>query len=419
MQVISWDKSKIKRLSFLTSQIYNKTLYRKVNRIVQDVYEKGDTAVRKYTKLFDNVTIPANKLRVTEGEINRAFGKISFKFVPFLKLITKNVRQYYECEKQESFRVKLEHGGFVGKKFNPIERVGVYIPGGQAPLVSTVYMTVLPAQVAGVKDIIIATPPNKETGYIDPHILVVANLLGVKEIYKIGGAQAIAAMAFGTKTMKKVDKIVGPGNEYVTEAKRQVYGFCDIDMVAGPSEVAILADSTANPDYITCDLLAQAEHTSGVGILITNSKRLIDQVAPRIDTGYVIHVKSIEEGIKVVNEIAPEHLELMIKDPELMMDQITHTGAIFIGDYSPAAVGDYFAGPSHVLPTGGTARFYSPLGVSDFLKSNQYINYSKEDLSNAREYICKITEIEGMLQHRLSVETRFQDKIEEKANQGT
>jgi histidinol dehydrogenase len=224
-------------------------------------------------------------------------------------------------------------------------------------------------------------------------------------------------MAFGTKTIKKVDMIAGPGNEYVTEAKRQVYGFCAIDMVAGPSEVAILADGTANADYITCDLLAQAEHTSGVGILITNSKKLIDQVAPRIDNGYIIHVKNIEEGIKVVNDIAPEHLQLMIKDPEAVMDQIIHTGAIFIGDHSPAALGDYFAGPSHVLPTGGTARFFSPLGVANFLKSSQYINYSKEELSKAREYICKITELEGMVQHRLSVEARFQDKIEEKVHE--
>ncbi len=413
MKIITWDKSKLKRLTFLSSLTYDKALIKKVQKIVQDVAEKGDTAVRKYTKLFDGLVIPTNKLKVTEGEINLAYGKISFKFVPFLKKITKNVRQYYEKEKQESYRIDLDHGSYLGKKFMPIERVGIYIPGGQAPLVSTIYMTVLPAQMAGVKEIIICTPPNKETGYIDPHVLVVANLLGVKEIYKIGGAQAIAAMAFGTKTIKKVDMIVGPGNEYVTEAKRQVFGFVNIDMLAGPSEVAILADSTANPDLITCDLLAQAEHTSGVGVLITHSKRLIDQIAPRLDNGYIIHVKSVEEGIKVVNEIAPEHLELMIKNPESVLDSIVNTGAIFIGDYSPAAVGDYFAGPSHVLPTGGSARFFSPLGVSHFLKNSQYISYSRESLLKARDHIKKVTEVEGLLQHRLSVEARFQEKPEE------
>ena len=200
---------------------------------------------------------------------------------------------------------------------------------------------------------------------------------------------------------------MGPGNEYVTEAKRQVYGFVDIDMVAGPSEVAILADSTANADFITTDLLAQAEHTSGVAVLITNSKRLAEQIAPRIEKGYVLLVKSIEEGVKVVNDIAPEHLELMIRDPEAVLDSIVNTGAIFIGDYSPAALGDYFAGPSHVLPTGGTARFFSPLGVSNFLKSSQYISYSKDGLLKGRDYIRKIADIEGMIQHRLSVEQRF------------
>lgn len=409
MEIITWDKSKIKKLTFLSSQTFDKVLFRKVSKIVQDVREKGDSAVCKYTKQFDGLTIPGNKMRVTEGEINRAYGKISFKFVPFLKRITKNVRRYYEMEKQESYRVTLDDGGYLGKKFMPIERVGIYVPGGQAPLVSTIYMTVLPAQIAGVKEIIIATPPNKETGFIDPHILVVANLLGVKEIYKAGGAQAIAAMAFGTKTIKKVDKIVGPGNEYVTEAKRQVYGYVDVDMVAGPSEVAILADNSANPDFIVADLLAQAEHTSGVSVLITTSQKLINKVASRIDTGYIIHVKSLEEGIKVVNAIAPEHLELMIKNPETVLDLIVNTGAIFIGDYSPAAVGDYYAGPSHVLPTGGTARFFSPLGVSHFFKSSQYICYSHKELEKAREDIKKVTDIEGLVHHQLSVEARFQE----------
>jgi len=214
------------------------------------------------------------------------------------------------------------------------------------------------------------------------------------------------------KTIQKVDKIVGPGNEYVTEAKRQVYGFVDIDMVAGPSEVAILADNTANADYVTCDLLAQTEHAGGVGILITHSKRLIDQMVGRIDQGYIIHVKSLDEGVKVVNEIAPEHLEVMVKDPEAILDDIHHCGTVFLGDYSPAVIGDYVAGPNHVLPTGGTGRFFSPLGVSTFLKNIQHISYSKKALEKTLDPIRKITEIEGLIQHRLSAEARFQEKKE-------
>ncbi len=270
-------------------------------------------------------------------------------------------------------------------------------------------MTAIPAQIAGVKELVMVTPPNKDTGYIDPHLLVVADLLGFKEIYKVGGAQAIAALAFGTKTIRKVDKIVGPGNKYVTEAKRQVYGIVDIDMIAGPSEIVIIADRYANINYITCDMLAQAEHVGGVAVLVTYSKRIIEQVRKRVDNGYVVVVKNLDEAVAVSNEIAPEHLEILTKSPKRMLKKIINAGAIFLGPYSPAVIGDYVAGPSHVLPTGGTARYFSPLSASDFVKSSQYIYYSKEALLKSREYVRKMTDIEGLVLHRLSVEARFPD----------
>jgi histidinol dehydrogenase len=235
----------------------------------------------------------------------------------------------------------------------------------------------------------------------------VANLLEVNEIYRVGGAQAIGAMAFGTRTIAKVDKIVGPGNAYVTEAKRQVYGFVDIDMVAGPSEVAIIADATADPDYVTCDLLAQAEHHQGISYLITPSKKLIDVIRKRVDSGFIIQVKSVSEACEVANEIAPEHLEILCEEPEKLVKCIHHAGAIFVGPYSPAVIGDYIAGPSHVLPTGGTARYFSPLSASTFIKSSQVISFSKEALLKSREYVQKLTEMEGLVLHRIAMESRF------------
>jgi histidinol dehydrogenase len=274
-------------------------------------------------------------------------------------------------------------------------------------------MTVIPAMVAGVKQIAICTPPRRDTGEIDPHILAVANLLGVNEIYRVGGVQAIGGLAFGTKTIPKVDKIVGPGNAYVTEAKRQVYGFVDIDMVAGPSEVAILADATANPDFVTCDLLAQTEHHGGMGYLITNSKKLTEIMRKRVDSGIIIQVKSIAEGCEVANEIAAEHLEIMTEDPATVAKSIRHAGAIFLGQYSPTVIGDYIAGPSHVLPTGGTARYFSPLSAATFIKSSQIIAYTKDALQAAREHVQKLTDMEGLFLHRISLEARLVKKNDE------
>lgn len=410
MQVVAWDKQFQKKVQRDFSEIFDKEVAKKVNRILAEVRARGDLALRRYTREFDRVDLPLKKLKVTEGDINRAFEKIEFQFVPLLKQVMENVKAYYQKDLRKAFQVSGREGVVLGKRYYPLRRVGIYIPGGTAPLVSTVYMTVIPAKLAGVKEIVIATPPNRDTGEIDPHILVVANLLGVNEIYRIGGAQAIGALAFGTRTIAKVEKIVGPGNPYVTEAKRQVYGFVDIDMVAGPSEVAVIADSEANPDYVTCDLLAQAEHFGGIAYLITNSKKLAESIRKRVDKGTAILVKSLTEACQAANEIAPEHLEIMTRNPKRLLNHIRNAGAIFLGPYSPATIGDYLAGPSHVLPTGGTARYFSPLSASTFVKSSQVISYTREALEKTREPIRKLTEIEGMVLHRISLEVRFSEK---------
>ncbi|MBU1862568.1 MAG: histidinol dehydrogenase [Candidatus Omnitrophica bacterium] len=407
MQVIYWDKNNPGKVDALAKQSFDNGVYKKVYRIMQEVAKRGDPAIRRFTKEFDGIDIPPKRMRVSQGDVNRAYEKIDVQFVTVLNRLIENVRRYYKKEIKKSYRIKSKDGSIVGKKYTPLERVGIYIPGGQAPLVSTIYMTAVPAQVAGVKEIVMVTPPDREAGYINPYLLVVADLLGIKEIYKIGGAQAIAALTFGTKTIKKVDKVAGPGNQYVTEAKRQAYGFVDIDMTAGPSEVAIIADRYADPNIITCDLLSQAEHVGGVAVLITYSKKIVEQVRKRVENGYIIVVKNLDEAVAVANEIAPEHLEILTQNPKRMLNKIKNAGAIFLGAYSPAVIGDYVAGPSHVLPTGGTAKYFSPLSVSDFIKSSQYIYYTREALLRSRDDIRKMTDIEGLILHRLSVEARF------------
>jgi len=407
MQLISKEKFTQKKLNRFLSPEEERDLSRKVSRILQEVRLKGDLALRKYTREFDGVDLSLKRFKVSEGDINRAFEKVNRPFIPLLKYVQDNVSAYYQKELQKNYRIDIGDGAYLEKRFAPLERVGIYIPGGTAPLISTVYMTVLPAKAAGVKDIVICSPPNKDTGDIDPHILTVASLLGVNEIYRLGGAQAIGALAFGTKQIDKVDKIVGPGNQYVAEAKRQVYGYVDIDMVAGPSEVAIIADSSANTDYLTCDLLAQSEHFNGVGILITDSSKIVDIMKKRVETGYVIQVNNLEEACEVSNQIAPEHLQIMTKKPEKLLKKIRHAGAVFLGPFSSAVIGDYVAGPSHVLPTGGTARYFSPLSSSSFMKSSQVIHYTQEALVKARDYVRQITKLEGLLLHGIAVESRF------------
>lgn len=380
----------------------------KVRRIIEDVRTFGDEAVLKYTKKFDRVKLGYRQLKVSQIEISGAYQNITPNFVSNLKLIIENVNKFYRKNLRKSWRMKDSDGVVLGENYTPLEKVGVYIPAGTAPLVSSVYMTVLPAKIAGVKKIILVSPPD-ENGRINPHILVIADLLKVDEIYRAGGAQAIAALAYGTKTIPKVDKIVGPGNIYVSEAKRQVFGYVDIDMIAGPTELAIIANRHSPLDFIIADLKAQAEHAGGLATLITNSKSLAKEIKSQAEAlnGFIILAKNLDEAAEISNRIAPEHLEILVKNPQRLLKKIKHAGAIFLGPYSPTAVGDYVAGPSHVLPTSGTARFFSGLSTLDFVKSSHIIGYSKRALEKMREPLEKIAGIEGLSKHLDSVKIRF------------
>ena len=378
----------------------------KVRRIVEAVRAEGDEALLRYTRRFDRVKLKARQLRVTEAETSAAFQNISPEFVASLKRVIENVERFHRRSVKRPWRMRDENGVVLGEQPVPLERVGVYIPGGTAPLVSTVYMTVLPARIAGVKEILLATPPRPD-GSVDPHILVVANLLKVSAVYKMGGAQAIAAFAFGTKTIPKVDKIVGPGNAYVTEAKRQVYGYVDIDMTAGPTEIAVIANQHANPEFVAEDLEAENEHHQGLAVLITPSKALARAIQHRVGRGYIIMVRSLAEAAEVANALAPEHLEIQVRRPEALVRKIRTAGAIFVGPYSPASVGDYAAGPSHVLPTGGTGRFFSGLGVGDFMRVTHVIGYTRKALEADRDMIQRLATIEGLTRHWESVQARL------------
>jgi len=386
--------------------IKNKRVALYVEKIIEDVKQDGDDAVIKYTRKFDKVKLSPKELRISERETNGAYQDINPDFVTNLKLIIENISRFYKKQFKKSWKITDDDGVMLGERYQPLDTVGVYVPSGTVPLISSVYMTVLPAKLAGVRRIILVTPPNKYNS-IDPHILVVANLLKVDEIYKVGGAQAIAALAFGTKTIPKVDKIVGPGNQYVTEAKRQVFGYCDIDMLAGPSEVVILANQHSNFEYVKADLLAQGEHYGGLSILVTTSKKLAKTIKKEVEKGYIILVKNLEEAVEVINELAPEHLEIQIKSPQKVIKKIRNAGAIFIGPYSPVAVGDYVAGPSHVLPTGGTARFFSGLRIYDFIRSSHIISYTKKGLEKAKSSLEKLAEMERLPGHLESVRVRF------------
>jgi histidinol dehydrogenase len=385
----------------------NKRVTESVRNIIDNVKLSGDDAVIKYTKKFDGVKLSAKDLRVSECETSGAYQDIKPEFVSTLKVVLENVQKFYKKQLKKSWKIKDEDGVLLGEQVMPLERVGVYVPSGTVPLVSSVYMTVIPAKMAGVKKIVLVTPPNQYKS-VDPHILVVADLLKVDEIYKIGGAQAIASLAFGTKTVPKVDKIVGPGNAYVTEAKRQVFGYCDIDMLAGPTEVVIIANQQSNIDFIRADLAAQAEHFMGLSILITNSRKVAQAIKKENIPGYIVLVKNMDEAADVANMLAPEHLQILTNNPKKVAKRIMHAGAIFLGPYTPVAVGDYVAGPSHVLPTGGSARFFSGLGVSDFYKSSHIISYTKKALEKIREPLEKVAGIERLTKHLDSVKARFE-----------
>lgn len=384
-----------------------KRIKEKVSRIIEDVRSAGDEAVLRYTRRLDRVKLSARQLKVSETEISAAFQNIEPQFVSQLKLIIGNVTKFYNKQIKRSWKIKGEEGISLGEKITPLEKLGIYVPAGTAPLISTVYMTVIPAKIAQVEKIILTTPPNKY-GSVDPHILAVANLLKVDAVYKIGGAQAIAALAFGTKSVPRVDKIIGPGNAYVSEAKRQVYGYVDVDMFAGPSEIVVLANDTSHIDFIVADLEAQLEHLGGLSVLVTSSKKLARAIKKRLSHGYIVLVKNLQEAADLINRIAPEHLEIMIKNPRKILKKIKHAGAIFLGPYSPVALGDYAAGPSHVLPTAGTARFSSGLSINDFVKRSHVISYTKKALEKLRGPIEKIAELEGLDKHIQSIKVRFQ-----------
>jgi histidinol dehydrogenase len=407
MKIIRFDSKKLEKI-YERGFIRQRRLEEKVKKIIDDVRLFGDEALIKYTRKFDGVKLQAKQLKVAEIEISGAYQGISPNFVSTLKLIIENVNHFYRKTLKKSWKIRGADGVILGEKYTPLEKVGIYIPAGTAPLVSTVYMTALLAKIAGVKKIALVSPPDSQ-GHINPHILVVADLLKVDEIFRVGGAQGIAALAYGTKTIPKVDKIIGPGNIYVSEAKRQVFGIVDIDMIAGPTELVIIANRNSNPKFIIADLKAQAEHTHGLAILITNSKSLAREIKAQLEgiNGWIILTKKLEQAAEITNRIAPEHLEILTNNPRKILRNIRNAGAIFLGPYSPATVGDYVAGPSHVLPTYGTARFFSGLSVCDFIKSSHIISYSKKALERIKDPLEKIAAIEGLTKHLDSVKARF------------
>lgn len=399
----------------------------RVNDIIQNVREKRDEAVFEYTLKFDGATINQDNIRVTEEEIKEAYEQVDPKLLDVIRKALVNIRDYHAKQKQYSWFDSDESGIILGQKVTPLKTVGVYVPGGKAVYPSSVLMNVIPAKVAGVSNIIMTTPCGKD-GKVYPSTLVAAKEAGVDAIYKVGGAQAIAALAFGTESIPKVDKIVGPGNIYVALAKKAVFGYVSIDSIAGPSEIMVLADETANPRFVAADLLSQAEHDEmASAILVTTSETLAEQVSVDVDKfvevlsrkeiirksldnyGYILVADTMQDAIDTVNEIASEHLELVTKNPFETMTKIRNAGAIFIGEYSSEPLGDYFAGPNHVLPTNGTAKFFSPLGVDDFIKKSSIISYSREALEPVYKDIVQFAECEKLTAHANSIRVRFED----------
>lgn len=400
----------------------------RVAAIISEVRKNKDAAIFSYTKQFDGADISADNLVVTEEEIKEAYDTVDPTLLAVIRKALVNIREYHEKQRQYSWFDSKENGIILGQKVTPLQRVGVYVPGGKAVYPSSVLMNVVPAKVAGVSEIIMTTPPGKD-GKICASTLVAATEAGVDRIYKVGGAQAIAALAFGTESVPKVDKIVGPGNIYVALAKKAVFGHVSIDSIAGPSEILVLADETANPRYVAADLLSQAEHDEmASAILVTTSRTLAEQVSKEIDQfvavlsrkkiiqksldhyGYILVAENEEEAIETANDIASEHLEIVMRDPFTVMTKIRNAGAIFLGTYSSEPLGDYFAGPNHVLPTNGTAKFFSALSVDDFIKKSSIISYSREALEPIYKDIVQFAECEQLTAHANSIRVRFEDQ---------
>ena len=400
----------------------------RVRAILKDVKTEKDKALFEYTKRFDKASVSADNILVTKEEIDEAYALVEEDLIRVMRKALKNIKSYHEKQMQYSWFDSRPDGTILGQKVTPLKRVGVYVPGGKAAYPSSVLMNILPAKVAGVEEIVMVTPPGAD-GKVTPTTLVAANEAGADKIYKVGGAQAIAALAYGTESIPKVDKIVGPGNIYVALAKKAVYGHVSIDSIAGPSEILVLADESANARYVAADLLSQAEHDEmASAILVTTSERLAKEVSAWTDRfvselsrgeiiqksldnyGHILVADTLEDAIGAANEIASEHLEIVTENPFEVMTKIRNAGAIFIGEYSSEPLGDYFAGPNHVLPTNGTAKFFSPLSVDDFIKKSSIISYSKEALGAIHEDIEKFAEAEHLTAHANSIRVRFDGK---------
>lgn len=396
-----------------------------VSDIITDVRENGDSALFKYTEKFDGAKL--DTLLVSRSEIDEAVKSVPAKFIEILKKAAENIRKFHSQQVREGFVIKEQNGVVIGQKITPADRAGLYVPGGTAAYPSTVLMDSIPAKIAGVPEIVMVTPPSSD-GKVNPVILAAAEIAGVDKIFKVGGAQAIAALAYGTESIPKVDKIVGPGNAFVAEAKKQVFGMVSIDMIAGPSEILVVADGTNNPAHIAADLLSQAEHDKlASAVLVTDCAEFAEKVSAEIENqlpllereeiarasidnnGKIIVAEDIPSAIKIANEIAPEHLELCLDNPFDYLDMVRHAGSIFMGKHCPEALGDYFAGPNHTLPTSGTAKFSSPLSVDDFIKKTQYTYYTKQALSDVAKDVGYFAEKEGLTAHARSATIRSEE----------
>lgn len=399
-----------------------------VNEIIEKVRQEKDRALFDYTLKFDHFALNKDNIQVTREEIEEAYSRLDAGLIEVIKKSAENIRSFHQKQLRNSWFDAKEDGTILGMKITPIARAGVYVPGGKAAYPSSVLMNVIPAKVAGVPEIIMTTPPGAD-GRVNPGTLVAADIAGVNTIYKVGGAQAIAALAFGTESIPKVDKITGPGNIFVALAKKAVYGYVSIDSIAGPSEILVLADETANPRYVAADLLSQAEHDElASAILITTSVALAEKVSAQVDDfvaqlerkeiiqkslnqyGYILLADTLQDAIAAVNEIASEHLEILTSNPFEVMTRIKNAGAIFLGEYASEPLGDYFAGPNHILPTNGTAKFFSPVNVDDFIKKTSIISYSREALEKVHRDIETFAVSEGLTAHANSIRVRFEEK---------
>ena len=411
----------------LREKMVKKDVVSVVEDVLNDIKANGDEAVLKYTEKFDGVTLTGQSMKITKEEIDEAMKEIDPELMSIIQMAAKNIRTFHEKQKEEGFMMETGKGAQIGVKVRPLTTVGVYVPGGTAPLPSTVLMDCIPASVAGVKNLVFCTPPQKD-GKIASVILVAATIAGATEIYKVGGAQAIGAMAYGTQTIPQVDKICGPGNIYVNTAKRLVFGQVDIDMFAGPSEILIIADDSAEPEFVAADMLSQAEHdVMASAIVLTTSQELANEVLKAVDRRSdeasrtvqlekslkdycaIIVVDDIKTAIEFSEKISPEHLELCVENSDEVLEQINNAGAVFIGNYTPEPLGDYFAGPNHTLPTSGTARFFSPLNTGDFYKKMSILNYNKESLEQVASYVEKFAYSEGLECHAKAIEARMKN----------